>query len=92
MPPEFERPVQSRAAVEELWRKRLQEAEVRHNIADHELNKAMEDLTGGLVLPPDGSTAVRNARVAKSAALNEWMRVLRVFTDLILYNKVPDGD
>jgi hypothetical protein len=44
-------------------------------------------LSGGLTLPPDGSAGIRKAHLEESSALWEHTRVLRLFTDLILYGK-----
>jgi hypothetical protein len=35
---------------------------------------------------------VRNARVQESTARNEYMRVLQIFTDLVVRGKIPDRD
>ena len=38
---------------------------------------------------PDGSTAVKNALLQESLAREEYMRVLRIFTDLTIHGKLP---
>ena len=39
---------------------------------------------------PDGSLAVRKARQEESVARDEYMRLLRVVTDLIVHGKIPE--
>lgn len=47
---------------------------------------------GNGVLGPDGGYAYRHALGQETAALVEYSRVLRLYTDLILYGKVPSED
>jgi len=58
-------------------------------MASVELRKALNEMNEGLTLPPDGSYAVRKARLAENAAREEHMRVLRIFVDLTVYRKTP---
>jgi hypothetical protein len=55
------------------------------NLAKYRRNNA-----SGRYQRPMGSAAVRNALVEESAARQEYMRALRVFTDLTIYHKVPE--
>jgi hypothetical protein len=62
---------------QEDWRQRLAEAEYRYRQADRELQCSP-------FLTPD------DARAHKMAARQEYLRVLRIFTDLVLRGKSPD--
>jgi len=42
------------------------------------------------VLGPDGRYAYRHALAQETAALIEYSRVLRLYTDLVLHDKIPD--
>jgi len=79
----------SRAELETLLRKELESATERHESAKRHLLKVLDDLNQGVTTPPDGSYAVRQATLQETAARNEHMRVLKRFTELILYGKRP---
>jgi hypothetical protein len=68
-------------AEQELWRKRLAEAEARYHDADAALRR----------LSAEGART-DNARSDKFAAREEYLRVLRIFTDLVLRGKSPASD
>jgi len=40
-------------------------------------------------LDPDGTFALHRARQAENAALDEYQRVLTIFSDLVTYGKIP---
>ncbi|PWU03565.1 MAG: hypothetical protein C5B51_18680 [Terriglobia bacterium] len=40
--------------------------------------------------PPDAELAVMCAMREQSRSIEEYMRVLRIFTDLTLYGKIPE--
>jgi hypothetical protein len=66
---------------QELWRKRLTDAEGRYHEADARLQSlsAAGERTDG-------------ARTHKMAAREEYLRILRIFTDLVLRGKSPASD
>jgi len=78
-----------RLELEELWRVRLERAAKLHKAASIEHHKALDDMREGRTVPPDGSLAVRKAHLAESMALQEHMRVLRIFVDFTVYGKIP---
>ena len=80
-----------RAELEALWRKRLDEAADRHEVAKQNLRKVLDNLNQGLPTPPDGSDAVRQAALEETAARNEHMRMLKIFSDLLLHDKTPSS-
>src|ERR1017187_3068471 len=76
--------------VEELWRRRLAAAKAGYEIAAARFRTASEDFRS----KPHTQSRWRFQRTlaiaAESSARKEYMRVLRVFTDLVLYGKIPD--
>jgi len=68
-------------AQQEIWRKRLEEAEAQYEAAAVDLRSALAQDCG-----------VPEARQRKLAARAEYLRLLRIFSDLVLRGKAPDGD
>jgi hypothetical protein len=66
---------------QDLWRKRLAEAEARHREATDLLEERIAAGTG-----------VESARAHKRATREEYLRVLRIFTDLVLRGKSPRSE
>jgi hypothetical protein len=80
----------SRQELEALWRERIKSARTKYDLALAETRGVLAGPNGGFGLAPDHSTAVRNALLRESAARNEYMQVLRTFTDLLVYGKIPE--
>jgi hypothetical protein len=80
-------PALSRLAQQEIWRKRLCRAEVAYQDAAEELRLALQRKDG--TAAPEIGPELRSARSRKTAAREEYLRVLRVFTDLVLRGKSP---
>jgi hypothetical protein len=76
--------------VEELWRGRLAEAKARYETAVERFRTTAEDFRTHQTPTPDGGFGVHLAIAAESSARKEYMRVLRVFTDLLLNGKIPE--
>jgi hypothetical protein len=76
--------------VEELWRGRLAAAKAGYETAVARFRTASEDFRSNHTPSPDGGFSVHLAIAAESSARKEYMRVLRMFTDLVLYGKIPD--
>ena len=68
-------------ALQEIWRQRLEEAERKYEDAATELQSALSRNSG-----------VVEARQQKMAARAEYLRLLRIFSDLVLRGKVPEVD
>jgi hypothetical protein len=81
----------SRAEMEAIWRERLSVCRVTYQKAQAEFQATFQehlnDIADGLSADP--SFAIRQARQRETAALEEYMKVLRVFTDLFVYGKLP---
>lgn len=83
-------PDRARVELEALWLDRVQAACEQRALAAAHCKRVLGDLTVSLTTEPDGSFAVRQARLAESHARSEYMRTLRVFTDLVIHGKIPD--
>lgn len=68
-------------AQQEIWRRQLEEAESRYDDAAARLEAALAQGSG-----------VAEARQRKMAARAEYLRLLRIFSDLVLRGKAPDTD
>jgi len=83
-------PALSRLAQQETWRKRLNSAESGYQIAAEQLRLAL--LRKNETTAPDSGLDIVAARSRKADARAEYLRVLRIFTDLVLRGKPPsDG-
>jgi len=85
-----EKPNSSRLQLQEQFRIRLQKAKADYDDFSRHYSKVLAEQNQGLIPAPDGSHAVRQARVRESAALAEYMRVLRMFTELVIHDKLPE--
>jgi hypothetical protein len=76
--------------MEEYWRDRTTAARRKYELAVAQAREVLEEQKRWPLPAPDGSGAVRNALLQESAARNEYMRTLKVFTDLTIHGKVPE--
>jgi hypothetical protein len=79
-----------RKLIEDLWRERLEAHRQSYEHARREAAKALADSAEVLHQRPDGSFAIQKALRGETRARAEYMRVLKTFTDLHLYGKVPE--
>lgn len=83
----------SRAVLEEAWRKRAGAARRRYLDQRDRANELLQERVQNFAkFGPDGVYAIRQARLHESAALVEYVRVLRIYTDLAVYGITPDED
>jgi hypothetical protein len=81
----------SKGELEDVWRERLREARLKYQEASKAFRATWgEHFEKGLTADP--TLAIEQARNVETAALSEYMRVLRVFTDLIVHGKLPPED
>src|SRR5438045_786883 len=83
---------QSRAELEKLWRTRLLKCGAKYESAVAEFRKVLEEQKQLGTSAGGRSLAVRNALLRKSLARKEYIRVLRIFTDLMVLGKIPEED
>ena len=85
-------PDPTRQRLEALWRSRVTDAKLRLEFARLFLKEVQTDLAADVVPVADGQFAFRQALRAENAALAEYNRVLRIYTDLTMNGTVPDED
>jgi hypothetical protein len=82
---------QSKRELETIWGEKVRVARDLYR----EASKAFE-LTWNenfdIHLASDPTLAIQQARKVESAALKEYMRVLKIFTNLIVHNRIPGKD
>jgi hypothetical protein len=66
---------------QEIWRKQLEAAELKYEEASAQLQAALEQGYG-----------VAEARQRKMLAQVEYLRILRIFSDLVLRGRDPDPE
>jgi hypothetical protein len=82
---------QLRAEVEQVWRARLADSRRKYDLSVAQCRNALAEQKRFAMPAPDGSFAVRQALLRESTARDEYMRVLKVFTDLVIRGTIPDG-
>lgn len=78
--------------LEEEWHKRVQSAASRYREAARDFKTVRIDFPITEANCPDGITAIWQARRRELAALEDYLRVLRIYTDLIVHGVVPPAD
>ena len=77
--------------LQEEWRARVSEARARYARCSQDLREVAAEVRGELLPIEDGGCALRNALKRQNAALAEYMRVLHIFTGLVMDGKIPEG-
>jgi hypothetical protein len=83
--------MKSRIELEREWYARVKAARLRYVESKGASARAAVEPGGDSVQAPGGAETERQALQSESFALNEYERALRIYTDLILYGKVPEG-
>ncbi len=78
-----------RIQLEALWRSRVREARERYTTAAGRTWAVLEEWEQSLLPSPDGAFIVRRSAELEATALSEYVRVLKVFTELVAHGKVP---
>jgi hypothetical protein len=78
-----------RRHIEKLWHDRLIEARRKYDLAVAETRLAGEDFRTRQLPTPDGGANLVGALKAESQVRDEYMRVLRIFSDLVLQGERP---
>jgi len=76
--------------IADLWRGRLLDARKKYDLAVTESKTVGTDFTAGTLPTPDGGQNMVNTLRAETRARNEYLRVLRIFTDLVVSGKRPE--
>jgi len=76
-------------SAKEIWRARLEESRVVYEQATAHFTAVLSEQKLRPIPATDGALAIRQARLNESAAREEYMKVLKIFTDLVLSDKTP---
>jgi hypothetical protein len=82
--------MQSRGEVEAFWSARLKAAREKTEECSREFAKTIEESNEGLFERADGSEAIRIACRRETLALDDYIRVLQIYTNLVIRGTVPD--
>lgn len=85
----MEGPRSARQALEEVWRDRLHEAEERFQKASEQYRRLQQQLQTGPVRQPVSNRELQEALRLENEARLEYMRVLQIFTRLVLRGVQP---
>jgi hypothetical protein len=74
--------------LEDMWRERVREARDRYTQATG-LFRATWDKHFDMQMNSDGVHAIQRAREAESRALAEYVRVMKIFANLVISGHIP---
>ena len=77
-------------ALEHRWEAEVKQSKLRLELCRIYL-KQMQTLIAD-VPPPDGGHAYRSALKSEKLALAEYSRALRIYSDLVVYGRIPERD
>ncbi|HTS65901.1 MAG TPA: hypothetical protein VMH28_27960 [Candidatus Acidoferrales bacterium] len=80
----------SRIELEEIWRTRLKAARQRYVESTEAFTRVTPDSADGLMHRQDSAYSRLQAGERERFARQEYMRVLRIFTDLVVDGKIPE--
>ena len=81
---------EARKRAEQIYREKLRQAQNRYQFATAQIRQLQAEYSTGSVPSADGDFALRNALRNENDARSDYMRVLRVFTQLILHGEQPE--
>ena len=79
----------SELELERVWQTRVNAAWQIYDESTREFNRLLAQSNGATKFSCD-SEVMRQARRRESLALKEYMRALRIYTDLVIYGSVPE--
>jgi hypothetical protein len=82
--------VSSQTELELVWQGYVRSARQRYEEECQAFDRVATEFGGRLYQSPDGGAALRLARHRQSLALKEYMRTLRIYTDLVLKGVLPE--
>lgn len=82
----------SREELENLWRRRLEQAEEVHQRALSEVERIRGARDTGALTGQEGDAALRRAIREERRARVRFIRTLRIFSDLVVRHKPPPDD
>lgn len=78
-----------RKELERHWKERWRKAKLDLESARAHVLSFKDHVSSGLY-GPDGDNAYQAAMAGETAALIEYSRVLRIYTDLVVHGKLPN--
>ena len=75
--------------LEWVWQARLSAARQRYEESTQDFDRVVVESDSGFD-PLDGAKLIRQALRCESSALDEYIRTLRVYIDLVIYGTVPE--
>ena len=82
--------VKTQRAAEDHWAEKLKKARNKYRIAKSQLRHAVAGQRKWPVAEPHGSALVHAARLEELAARNEYVRALKIFSELLVHGEGPD--
>jgi hypothetical protein len=76
--------------LELVWQAQVRGARQRYEEEARKFSQIATEFQQGLYQTPDGGVALHLARQRESLALNEYMRILQIYTDLVLRGILPE--
>ena len=80
-----------RERLQSLWQARLKDAKVQYSVAADRFKTASMEFGNRTLPTPDGGANLLSAIRAESTARHEYLRVLRIFTAVVVSGKRPEG-
>jgi hypothetical protein len=78
-----------RNALENLWRRRVENAGLRLDFARNFVEEVQKDVAAHAVPAADGAFSYQTAIRAQDVAAVEFGRVIRIYADLVVNGKPP---
>ncbi len=82
----------TRLELETAWLTKVQAAHRRYRVASAKYLRALEEHKQFLLPSADGALAAKRAAQQEAAALREYGRVLKTFTELVVDGTLPPPD
>ena len=73
-----------------VWQAHVTAARRRYEEESREFSRLTAEFQEGLYQTPDGGAVLHLARHRESLALNEYLRALKIYTDLVLKGVLPE--
>lgn len=86
----------SRSEFEDIWRERLEDSKERYDAASARCREVLAEHNASrsasfpkFTPTPDGTFAIAQALKTESAARQEYVKVLHIFTHLVIHGDLP---
>jgi hypothetical protein len=82
----------NRKEIEDRWRLRLTQAQANYRTSSAAFCLAADEYRKREIPSQDGHLRLSQALAAETRARGEYIRILKLFTDLIMYGRTPDDE